>query len=151
MHEVGLQTHGHLHVDVVVDLLLVDQLDLRVVLRNLVETQQVQQVQPNHGVLLLGGGDHAIELIVVRAENANVALEVRDVLALNRQESCVFVNFACEDALFGVAHLAGGDVLKLGNVDHQFLHGVVARGERVRLLLDLLESLQVVHDALNGR
>lgn len=151
MHEVGLQTHGHLHVDVVVDLLLVDQLDLRVVLRNLVETQQVQQVQPNHGVLLLGGGDHAIELIVVRAENANVALEVRDVLALNRQESCVFVNFAREDALFGVAHLAGGDVLKLGNVDHQFLHGVVARGERVRLLLDLLESLQVVHDALNGR
>jgi len=151
LHEVGLQTHGHLHVDVVVDLLLVDQLDLRVVLRNLVETQQVQQVQPNHGVLLLGGGDHAIELIVVRAENANVALEVRDVLALNRQESCVFVNFAREDALFGVAHLAGRDVLKLGNVDHQFLHGVVARGERVRLLLDLLESLQVVHDALNGR
>ena len=64
LHEVSFQAHGHLDVNVVLDVLLRDQLDLRVVLRDLVVRQQVQQVEAENGVLALRLANQAVKLIV---------------------------------------------------------------------------------------
>lgn len=53
LDEVGLQRDGNLYVNVRVDVLLRDQLNLRVVLRDFVVGQQVQQVEAEDGVFAL--------------------------------------------------------------------------------------------------
>lgn len=59
----------------------------------LVVTEQVKQVEAQNGVLFLRSRNNSIELVVVAAQDADVSLELGDVLVLNGQESCVLVDF----------------------------------------------------------
>ena len=106
----------------------------------LVVTEQVKKVEAQNGVLFLRSRNNSIELVVVAAQDADVSLELGDVLVLNSQESCVLVDFPGQNALFGVADLTRRDVVELADVEHEFVHGVSALGSGLRSLRHLLEA-----------
>ena len=54
-----------------------------VTLNLLIEREQVEQIEANHCEFLFRNGDYALKFVVVTAEDANVALELSDVLLLH--------------------------------------------------------------------
>ena len=113
----------------------------------LIEWEQIEQVEAYNSWFLLWRRDDTFELVVVRAENTNIALKLRDVFLLHRQESCILINFSSNNALFRVTLLAWWDILEVCQVNHQLGHGWYSLLQGFRCLCNLLEPLEVISDA----